>query len=73
MELKGVLKDLCVNVDKVCIFENNQGRIKSSENIESKRAKHIDIKYHFLREKIKEGTVELNYIETSKQEADIFF
>lgn len=40
--------------------------------MESKRAKHIDIKYHFLREKIKNGEIEFGYIETLEQEADIF-
>lgn len=70
--LKGVLEDLKVHAGKVLIYEDNQGCIKMSKNMESKRAKHIDIKYHFLREKIKNGEIEFGYIETLEQEADIF-
>lgn len=70
--LKGLLNDLRVSVDKVCLYEDNQGCIKMSKNVESKRAKHIDIKYHFLREKVRDGTIEIIYIDTSNQEADIF-
>ena len=35
------------------------------------KTKHIDIQYHFVREKIQEGTISLNYIPTKEQLADI--
>lgn len=34
------------------------------------RTKHIDIKYHFLREKVKEGVIELAYKPTDEMIAD---
>ena len=34
------------------------------------RTKHIDIKYHFLREKVEEGVIELEYKPTDEMVAD---
>lgn len=36
-----------------------------------RRTKHIDVRVHFLREKVAEGVLELEHIEGSKQPADI--
>nr|GFA04311.1 Gag-Pol polyprotein [Tanacetum cinerariifolium] len=36
------------------------------------RTKHIDIKYHFIKEKIKKGIVKLFFFETEYQLADLF-
>jgi hypothetical protein len=38
----------------------------------AERTKHFDIKYHWLREKIKKMDVKLSYINTHDQLADIF-
>ena len=35
------------------------------------RSKHIDVRFHFLRELSKDGTVELDYCSTQEQLADI--
>jgi hypothetical protein len=54
------------------IFEDNQACIALSVNrITSKRSKHIAIKYHFIREKIENREIELKYISTEHQLADI--
>ena len=34
------------------------------------RTKHIDIKFHFLREKVGEGAIELEYKPTGEMSAD---
>ncbi|GJS33124.1 hypothetical protein Tco_0531506 [Tanacetum coccineum] len=36
------------------------------------RAKHIDIRYHFIKEKVENGIVELYFVWTEYQLADIF-
>nr|GEU62417.1 putative ribonuclease H-like domain-containing protein [Tanacetum cinerariifolium] len=36
------------------------------------RSKHIDIRHHFIREKVKKGVVELYFVTTDYQLADIF-
>uniref|UniRef100_A0AAV1THK6 Reverse transcriptase Ty1/copia-type domain-containing protein n=1 Tax=Peronospora matthiolae TaxID=2874970 RepID=A0AAV1THK6_9STRA len=54
------------------IRENNQSCIKMTKNpVNHGRAKHIDIKYHHIRDEVKRGEVQLEYCETSVMIADI--
>lgn len=58
---------------KVIIYEDNQSAIRSCSSHEQlKRVKHLDIKYHFTKEKISEGIVELKYVPSCEQVADVF-
>ncbi|GMF51699.1 unnamed protein product [Phytophthora lilii] len=42
--------------EAVKIYEDNQGSIALAKNPEfHKRTKHIDIRYHFVREKVEDG------------------
>jgi hypothetical protein len=53
------------------IYEDNQGCIELAKNPKHhERTKHMDIKYHFVREKVENKEVKLVYIETNKQLAD---
>ena len=53
------------------IYEDNQGCIALARNpVFHSRTKHIDIKFHFLREKIKEGVMKLEYKPTNEMIAD---
>ena len=40
--------------------------------IEHIRTKHIDIQYHFLRDHQQKGDIEIAYVSTKEQLADIF-
>jgi hypothetical protein len=54
------------------IMEDNQACIAMSNNpILQKRTKHIDVRYHFIREKVESKEVELVYIRAQHQLADI--
>lgn len=53
------------------IYSDNQGAIALAKNPQFHgRSKHIDIQHHYVREKVVDGTVELTYIDTSRQIAD---
>nr|GEW97647.1 hypothetical protein [Tanacetum cinerariifolium] len=41
-------------------------------NVQHSRAKHIDVHYHFIKGKVENGVVELNFVRTEYQLADIF-
>ncbi|GJY50633.1 hypothetical protein Tco_0441480 [Tanacetum coccineum] len=41
-------------------------------NVEHSRSKHIDIRYHFIKEQVKNGVVELYFVRMEYQLADIF-
>eukprot|EP00253_Pinus_taeda_P018162 PITA_18162 len=55
------------------IYCDNQSCIKLTENpVFHDRSKHIEIKYHFVRDYVQKGAVKLEYISTNEQVADIF-
>ena len=57
---------------ELVIFEDNQSCIKMTKNpVNHGRAKHIDIKYHHIRDEVKRGEVQLEYCETATMLADI--
>ncbi|GJY70939.1 retrovirus-related pol polyprotein from transposon TNT 1-94 [Tanacetum coccineum] len=41
-------------------------------NVQHSRSKHIDIRHHFIREQMEKGVVELYFVRTEYQLADIF-
>jgi len=71
--LKRVLEKLGLNQDKTTIIHcDSSSAIKLSKNpVMHGRSKHIDVRFHFLRELTKAGTVELVYCNTQDQLADI--
>jgi len=59
--------------DSVMIHVDNKSAIKLAKNpVQHGRSKHIDTKFHFIREHVKHRTVELVYCHTLEQVADIF-
>jgi hypothetical protein len=53
------------------IYADNQGAIALAKDPKfHARTKHIAIRHHFIREKVAEGDIELEYTPTSKQVAD---
>ena len=54
------------------IHEDNQGAFAIARNpVAHARTKHIDIRYHFVREGIQNGAVDLTYVPTDEMVADI--
>jgi hypothetical protein len=54
------------------LYADNQSAIKLLNNPEfHKRTKHIDVRYHYIREKFNEGVFSLEYVCSKEQLADI--
>lgn len=72
--IKQLVQSIGLTIDRpIKIYEDNQGCIAIAQNpINNKRTKHIDIKYHFSRERILSGDILLSYIPTEIQQADVF-
>ena len=52
--------------------EDNQGAIELSRNPRfHKRTKHIDVAYHFVREKVNDKSIKVSYCPTDQMLADI--
>jgi len=71
--LRRLLSDLDMNMpESIVIQEDNQGAIAMSKNpVGHKRTKHIDIRFHFVREAVQIGLIELQYCSTENMIADI--
>ena len=73
------LKQLCCDLGifsdsrSAIINADNQGAIKLAKNPAfHKRSKHIDIKYHFIRSETQRSTINLRYVASEDNLADIF-
>ena len=69
--LSEILTGVGADCLKLVIFEDNQSCINMTKNpVNHGRAKHIDIKFHHIRDEVKSGAVEVEYCETAKVLAD---
>ncbi|GJR03391.1 retrovirus-related pol polyprotein from transposon TNT 1-94 [Tanacetum coccineum] len=73
LRMKSQLNDYDIHYKMVPIFCDNTNAIAISNNpVLHSRTKHIDITYHFIRDHILKGDIELHFIPTDYQLADIF-
>ncbi|SOV08935.1 uncharacterized protein UDID_17791 [Ustilago sp. UG-2017a] len=55
------------------IFSDNTGTIQVSKGpAQHWKLKHIDTKYHFIRDNVQDGKVKIKYINTADNLADVF-
>ena len=65
--------DLRMTAKPITIKEDNQGAIALTQNpIAHSRTKHIDIRFHFIREARENGSIDIVYCPTSEMIADLF-
>ena len=71
---RSLFRELEINLPTTStIFSDNQAAIAIAHHPEfHARTKHIDISYHFLRDLVKSGTLNLVYINTHENLADLF-
>nr|GEV82677.1 retrovirus-related Pol polyprotein from transposon TNT 1-94 [Tanacetum cinerariifolium] len=73
IDVKRIFKYLKGKAPQVLIFCDNTSAIAISNNpVLHSRTKHIDIRYHFIKDHILKGDIELHFIPTKYQLADIF-
>nr|GEX13592.1 hypothetical protein [Tanacetum cinerariifolium] len=59
--------------NKIPLYCDNKSAVAlCCNNVQHSRAKHIDIRYHFIKERVENGIVELYFCRTEYQLADIF-
>lgn len=69
--LRKLMFDLAGDRSTVLIYDDNQSTIKLLKNpMSSQRSKHIDVIYHFARERVARKEVEFLYIPTDRMIAD---
>ncbi|GKA04469.1 retrovirus-related pol polyprotein from transposon TNT 1-94 [Tanacetum coccineum] len=73
MWMRTQLKDYGFNYNKIPLYCDSQSAIAISCNpVQHSRTKHIHTQYHFIKERVKNGIVELYFIRTEYQLADMF-
>ncbi|GJT84783.1 gag-pol polyprotein [Tanacetum coccineum] len=65
------LWDLCSTKFR-CIMNNQSAIALCCNSVQHSRSKHIDIRHHFIKEQVERKVVELYFVETKYQLADIF-
>jgi len=71
--MRQTLKEYGVNFDKVPLLCDNESAIKIAYNpVDHIRTKHIEIRHHFIRDHVNRGDIELMYVPTKDNLADIF-
>ena len=71
--MKKLLHDYGITQDTMCVFYDNTRSINLSKNqVQHLKSKHIEIRYHFIRDLVEEKTVYLELITTDNQKAVIF-
>ena len=71
--LQKFLTELQIASEPIVIMEDNQGAIALARNpIAHSRTKHIDIRYHFIREPQEKGIIDVVYCPSSEMVADLF-
>nr|GEX31382.1 retrovirus-related Pol polyprotein from transposon TNT 1-94 [Tanacetum cinerariifolium] len=78
-KLKNALYDLKqaphfgFHFNKVPLYYDNKSAVGlCCNNVKHSRAKHINVRYHFIKEQVENGIVELYFVRTEYQLADIF-
>jgi hypothetical protein len=71
--MRQTLRDYGYKLSKVPLLCDNESAIRMADNpIEHSCTKHIDIQYHFLSDHQQRGDIEIAYVNTKNQLADIF-
>nr|GEY11464.1 hypothetical protein [Tanacetum cinerariifolium] len=67
------LTDYGFHFDKIPMYCDSKAAIAISCNpVQHSRTNHIDVRYHFIKEKVEKGIVELFFVGTKYQLADLF-
>ena len=73
MWIQALLGELGFKILTIPICGDNQGSIFIGSNpVQEHRSKHIDIRYHYVRQLIEEKKIDLFFVEGAENPADLF-
>ncbi|GKF06174.1 hypothetical protein Tco_0036842 [Tanacetum coccineum] len=71
--MRSQLTDYGFGFNKIPMYCDNKSAIfLCCNNVQHSRSKHIDIRFHFINEHVENGVIELYFVNTEYQLADIF-
>jgi hypothetical protein len=67
------MRDFGVIFERVPLMCDNTSTISVAKNLVfHKKMRHVEKRHHFLRDHVEKGDIEMRYIDTERQLADIF-
>jgi hypothetical protein len=61
-----------LELEATCIWCDNQSCVKLTENqVFHDKSKHIEIRYHYIRDMVQRGVVKLQYVATNEKITDV--
>ncbi|GJX60976.1 retrovirus-related pol polyprotein from transposon TNT 1-94 [Tanacetum coccineum] len=73
VQMRTQLLDYGYKYNRILMYCDSKSAIAISCNpVQHSKTKHIDIRYHFIKEHVEKGTVELYFVGTEYQLADLF-
>nr|GEW96803.1 copia protein [Tanacetum cinerariifolium] len=71
--MRSQLTDYGLGFNKIPMYRDNKSVIVlCCNNVQHSRSKHIDIRYHFIKEHVENDVIELYFVNTEYQLVDIF-
>ncbi|KAJ9542059.1 LOW QUALITY PROTEIN: hypothetical protein OSB04_028565 [Centaurea solstitialis] len=71
--MRNQLQDYDIQLSKIPIYCDNTSAIAIANNpVLHSKTKHIEVKYHFIRDHVMNGDIELHFVPTEYQLADLF-
>ncbi|GJZ19901.1 hypothetical protein Tco_0556491 [Tanacetum coccineum] len=71
--IRSHLTDYGLGFNKIPMYCDNKSAIAlCCNNVQHSRSKHIDVRFHFIKEHVENGVIELYFVNTEYQLADIF-
>nr|GEU65386.1 reverse transcriptase domain-containing protein [Tanacetum cinerariifolium] len=71
--IRSQLSDYGLGFNKIPMYCDNKSAIAlCCNNVQHSRSKYIDIRYHFIKEQVENGVIELYFVNTEYQLADLF-
>nr|GEV51008.1 hypothetical protein [Tanacetum cinerariifolium] len=65
--------DYGLGFNKIPMYcDNKSAIVLCCNNVQHSRSKHIDIRYHFIKEQVENGVIELYFVNTEYQLANLF-
>ncbi|KAJ9542558.1 hypothetical protein OSB04_029064 [Centaurea solstitialis] len=71
--MKTQLADYGYTMHRIPVYCDSSSAIQITANpVQHSRTKHIDIRYHFIKDHVEKGNIELFFVESERELADLF-
>ena len=73
LSVRSIIKELTTLNEPIELYLDNTGAAAiAQKDLNNQRTKHIDVRFHFIREWVQSGTIKVLKVHTTKNVADIF-